>query len=227
MAYSLPSSAIRHNEGMYTPSAFRVAELPRLHALIHDYPFAILVSAGDDGVQTTHLPFTVDPGRGKHGTLLGHVARGNPHWRLFDGKREATAIFTGPHAYVSPSWYADPHTVPTWNYAVVHAHATPRIIGDKARARTVLESLIAEHEAPLAPRWTMDQAEPGIGDLLDHIIVFEMEIVRLEGTFKLSQNRSRADQKGVAQVLASADDPLRRAVAEAMQATLASDKTGT
>ena len=224
MGYSLPSTAIRHNAGMYMPSAFRVSEQARLHALIRDYPFALLVSPAENGLQTTHLPFLLDPGRGEHGTLLGHVARANPHWRHFGSEGDATAIFTGPHAYVSPSWYTDPHTVPTWNYAVVHVHGRPRIIEDKARARSMLEDLVAEHETPLDPPWTMDNAEPKIGNLLDHIVVFEMKITRLEGKFKLSQNRSRADRLGVIQALDDSGNPLRRAAAEAMRPTLDDDK---
>ncbi len=226
MGYSLPSTGIRHNAIMYTPSAFRVSGHGRLHALMRDYPFAVLVSIGQDGLHTTHLPFLLDRSRGVHGMLLGHMARANPHWRDFDGEREAVVIFTGPHAYVSPSWYTDPHTVPTWNYATVHAHGSPRIIGENTRARQVLESLVAEHEAPLDPPWMMARAEPGVDRQLAHIVVFEMGIARLEGKFKLSQNRSRADQQGVAQALADADDPIRRAVAGAIQANLADDKTG-
>jgi len=209
---------------MYTPPAFRVSDRDRLHALMRDYPFAILVSTGEDGLQTTHLPFMLDPGRGRCGTLLGHMARANPHWWHFDGEREVTVIFTGPHAYVSPSWYADPHTVPTWDYAVAHARGSPRIIREKARARRMLEGLVTEHEAPLDPPWTTAQAEPDVDRRLDHIVVFEMEIAGLEGKFKLSQNRSRADRQGVAQALADADDPLRCAVGKAIQATLASER---
>ena len=223
MGYSLPSTAIRHNAAMYTPSKFRVSEHARLHALMRDYPFAALLNPHEGGTDITHLPFLLDSARGEHGVLLGHMARANPHWRHFDGKRESIVIFTGPHAYISPSWYTDPHTVPTWNYAVVHVHGRPRVIDDKSRARCVLENLVAEHETPLDPPWTMDNAEPKIGNLLDHIVVFEMEIARLEGKFKLNQNRSRADRLGVIQALDDNGNPLRRAVAEAMRATLADD----
>jgi len=223
MGYSLPSTGIRHNVPMYTPTTFRVTDDARQQALMRDYPFAVLISADEEGLQTTHLPFVVESGRGAHGALLGHMARANPHWRHFDGQREATVIFTGPHAYISPSWYADPHTVPTWNYAAVHGHGCPRVIEDKARARSVLEQLVAEHEAPLDPPWTMDQAEPNIDKQLDHIVVFELEISRLEGKFKFNQNRSRADRQGVVDALAGHDDPLQRAVAQIMQTQLDQD----
>lgn len=215
MGYSLPG--IGHNAGMYTPTAFSVTDDGRLHALMRDYPFAAMVTAGADGLHSTHLPFMVNPKRGAHGTLLGHVARANPHWRHFDGKLEATAIFTGPHAYVSPTWYTSPRTVPTWNYAAVHAHGRPRVIGDKARVRAMLESLVERHEAAFDTPWTLDQAGPDLDRQLDHIVAFEMEITRLEGKFKLNQNRSRADREGVVQALADSEDSLQRAIAEAMR----------
>ena len=226
MRYSLPSTAIRHNATMYTPAKFRISEHARLHALMQDYPFAVMVTAGAEGLDFTHLPLMVAPERGPHGSLLGHMARANPHWRRFDGEQEATAIFTGPHAYVSPSWYASPRTVPTWNYAVVHAYGNPRVIEDEVRARGVLDRLVAEHEAPLEQRWTIDQAEPGVDRQLDHIVVFELEITRLEGAFKLNQNRSREDRQGVVDALSGNGDPLQRAVASAMRRALADDKSG-
>lgn len=202
---------------MYTPRAFGVTDDDKLHALMRDYPFAVLVTPDVDSIETTHLPFLVDPSRGTHGTLLGHMARANPHWKRFDGACEATAIFTGPHAYVSPSWYADPHTVPTWNYAAVHAHGRPVAIDDPQRVRELLAQLVDVHEAPLEPAWTMDQAEPGLDRQLGHIVAFEMEITRLEGKFKLSQNRSPADRRGVIKALAESGDPVLNAVAEAMR----------
>lgn len=202
---------------MYTPAAFEVADTGALHALMEAFPFAVLLSPHGDSLDATHLPFIVDASRGAHGTLLGHMARANPHWRVFDGVREATAIFTGPHAYVSPSWYADPRTVPTWNYAVAHAHGRPVVIDDRRRVVELLEALITRHEAALDPPWTMDQAGPALERQLDHIVAFEMQITRLEGKFKLNQNRPAADRRGVAKALATSDDPLQRAIAAAMR----------
>lgn len=204
---------------MYTPAAFEVTDAGALHALMRAYPFAVLLSAHEDGLEATHLPVMVDTSRGTHGTLLGHVARANPHWNLFDGRRAATVVFTGPHAYVSPSWYADPHTVPTWNYAVVHAHGRPAVIDDKPRVVELLQALVARHEVALDPPWTMDQAGPGLERQLGHIVAFEMEITRLEGKFKLNQNRSDADRSGVIESLSASGDPLQRAVADAMRDT--------
>lgn len=202
---------------MYTPAAFEATDAGALHALMDAYPFAVLITPHGDSLDATHLPFMVDASRGARGTLLGHMARANPHWRLFDGVREATAIFTGAHAYVSPSWYADPRTVPTWNYAVAHAHGRPVVIDDRPRVVELLDALVARHEGALNPPWTLEQAGPALERQLDHIVAFEMEITRLEGKFKLNQNRSRADRQGVITALAAYDDPLRRGVAEAMR----------
>ena len=205
---------------MYTPDSFNVDEPVRLQQIIRCYPFALLLSVHDNGIETTHLPFMLDPERGPHGTLLAHMARANPHWQLFDGRRESRVVFTGPHAYISPSWYASPVTVPTWNYAVVHAHGRPMVIEDKLRVRALLEQLVSEHEAYVQPPWSTAQADAYIQKQLDHIVAFEMQVTRLEGKFKLGQNRSHADQQGVVRALSGSDDPLKREIAELMRQQL-------
>lgn len=205
---------------MYTPAAFELDDTPRLHALMRRFPFAPLLTAHDGGIAATHLPFMVDEKRGKHGTLLAHMARANPHWKLFDGKRESLVVFTGAHAYISPSWYESPVTVPTWNYAVVHAHGRPVIVSDKARVRAMLEKLVAIHEAHVHPPWSTAQAGDYVDDQLKYIVAFEIEIQRLEGKFKFNQNRSRKDQEGVVHALSGSDDPLQHEVAEIMRANL-------
>ncbi|MHB8424821.1 MAG: FMN-binding negative transcriptional regulator [Gammaproteobacteria bacterium] len=199
---------------MYTPESFKTDNLPQLHALMRRYPFALLLTAHRGEITASHLPFMVAPDGGPQGTLLAHMARANPHWQLFDGQRQGVVIFTGPHAYISPSWYQSPVTVPTWNYAVVHAHGRPLIIGDRTRVRSMLERLVEEHEAYVNPPWSTAQAGAYVDRQLDHIVAFEMPIERLEGKFKLNQNRSRADQEGVARTLAASDDPLQREIAE-------------
>ena len=207
---------------MYTPDSFKVDDLAQLHALMRRYPFALLLTVHDGQLAGSHLPFMVDGDRGDHGTLLAHMARANPHWRLFDGQREALVVFTGPHAYISPSWYENKVTVPTWNYAAVHVHGRPAIVEDKASVRVMLERLVTEHEAYIDPPWSTAQADAYVAKQLDYIVAFEMRIERLEGKFKLNQNRSRADQQGVVRALAGVDDPLKREVAELMRTHLAS-----
>lgn len=205
---------------MYTPDSFRVNDVARLHDLMQRYPFALLLTMHDGGIEATHLPFMLDSGRGPHGTLLAHMARANSHWQLFDGSREALVVFTGAYAYISPSWYESPVTVPTWNYAVVHAHGRPVIVEDKLRMRAMLERLVTKHEAHVSPPWRMTQAGDYVDQQLDYIVAFEITIERLEGKFKLNQNRSRADQEGVVRALQDSDDPLKREVAELMQQQL-------
>ncbi|MGH8279942.1 MAG: FMN-binding negative transcriptional regulator [Gammaproteobacteria bacterium] len=205
---------------MYTPAAFKLDDVPRLHALIRKYPFAPLLTAHQGDIAVTHLPFMVDPARGRYGTLIAHMARANSHWKLFDGQQEALAVFTGPNAYISPSWYESPVTVPTWNYAVVHATGRPAIVSDKQRVRAILEQLVAIHEAYVHPPWRTEQAGDYINDQIQYIVAFEIPIERLEGKFKFNQNRSRKDQEGVVQALAGATNPLQRAVAELMAENL-------
>ncbi|MDE2274158.1 MAG: FMN-binding negative transcriptional regulator [Gammaproteobacteria bacterium] len=205
---------------MYTPAAFRLDDTARLHVLMRRFPFALLLTAHVGEIAATHLPFMVDETRGKYGTLLAHMARANPHWKLCDGKRDSLVVFTGPHAYISPSWYESPVTVPTWNYAAVHAHGRPLIVSDKAAVRAMLEKLVAIHEARVHPPWSTAQAGDYVDNQIDYIVAFEIEIERLEGKFKFNQNRSRADQQGVVRALSGTDDPLQREVAEIMRAQL-------
>ncbi|MDE2345107.1 MAG: FMN-binding negative transcriptional regulator [Gammaproteobacteria bacterium] len=205
---------------MYTPESFKVDEPARLQQMMRRHPFALLLTKHDHDFEATHLPFMLEPELGPHGTLLAHMARANPHWRLFDGRRESLVVFTGPHAYISPSWYESPVTVPTWNYAVIHAHGRPVVIQDKTRVRALLEQLVSEHEAYVQPPWSTAQADAYIQKQLDHIVAFEIQVTRLEGKFKLSQNRSRADQQGVVRGLSGSDDPSKRDIAELMRQQL-------
>lgn len=182
---------------MYIPEAFAETDLDRLHDLIEAYDFAMLITPGEPTPLVSHLPFLLDRTKGPNGTLQAHMARGNPHWQSFDG--EALVLFHGPHAYISPTWYTpDAPAVPTWNYAVVHAFGTPRIIDNTQELRTQQERLVASHEAGRSPSWSMAGQPPAyIEGMLRGIVAFEIPIARLEGKFKLSQNRSAADGAGV------------------------------
>jgi len=113
---------------MYIPEAFREDRLDVLHSLMREHSFATIVSSGEAGLMATHLPLLLDATRGPKGTIVGHMARANPHWQDFRGDVEALMIFQGPHGYVSPSWYTTPYAVPTWNYVAVHAYGRPRLI---------------------------------------------------------------------------------------------------
>ena len=190
---------------MYIPDAFAETDLDRLHDLIEAYDFALLITPGEPTPLVSQLPFVLDRANGPNGTLQAHMARGNPQWQSFAG--EALVVFRGPHSYVSPTWYEpDALAVPTWNYAVVEAYGTPRIVDDAEELRAQQKRLVATHEAGRAPSWTMDGQPPTyIAGMLKGIVAFEIPIARLEGKFKLSQNRSTADQYRVAEALNNSD----------------------
>jgi len=149
--------------------------------LVADYPFAILVTAGGDGVHVTHLPLLLDTART---ALIGHVARPNPHWQAF-AQGETVAVFQGPHAFVSRGWYRDPaDNVPTWNYATVHVTGRPAIL-DGAGARAAVERLSARFEDAALP----PVHERKMGGLLNGIVAFRLPVEKLEVKFKMSQNK--------------------------------------
>ncbi|HEX5133323.1 MAG TPA: FMN-binding negative transcriptional regulator, partial [Candidatus Krumholzibacteria bacterium] len=168
----------------------------------------------------THLPFMIDTGRGPHGTLVAHMARANPHWRAFEGAAPSLVVFMGPHSYISPAWYHDRVTVPTWNYAVVHATGTPRIVTDDPAMRAMVMRLVDQHEAPLGHPWDVSLSEPVMDVEMGGIVGFEIPIDRLEGKFKLNQNRSREDQEGVAAALEASGDAAGAEIARLMRARL-------
>jgi transcriptional regulator len=205
---------------VYTPRSYRNDDLAELHALIRRYNFATLFTHREGESFATHLPFMVDEHRGPAGTLIAHMAKANPHWRGFEGAAPSLVVFMGPHAYISPAWYEDQATVPTWNYAVVHASGTPRLVVDDASLRAMVLRLVDTHEAPLGRPWDVSQAEAIMQVELKAIVGFEIPIDRLEGKFKLNQNRSRADQEGVVKALESSSDPSEREIARLMRERL-------
>jgi transcriptional regulator len=205
---------------MYVPKHFEVAEPAWCHALIEAESFGTLVGTDDAGTPfATHLPFLLDAGRGRLGTLLGHVARANPQWRYFAAGRPVLAIFQGAHTYVSPSWYEVHPSVPTWNYVAVHAYGVPVLIDEPGRVRALLARLVETHEAGQPAPWRIDSlADEYVAGMLRGIVAFEIPIERLEGKAKLSQNRGAADRARVRAALGSSDDRLARAVADLMEA---------
>jgi transcriptional regulator len=201
---------------MYIPPAFREDDLATLHALMRDYSFAILVTQQGGAPVATHLPLLLDAERGPYGTLLGHMSRANAQWTGFTGEQEALAIFQGPHAYITPSWYEPGLNVPTWNYAVVHAYGKPRVIEDQAALIRLLYASIQTYESGFERPWQLDMPDEAFLGKLKGIVGFEMEITRLEGKFKLSQNRSETDQARVAEELRKSQDTLSAGVGELM-----------
>ena len=182
---------------MYLPDAFRESRPDVLHALIRENSFGTLVSTQDGQIEVTHLPFLLDPDRGPQGTLLGHVARANSQWRSFQGDLEVLTIFQGPHAYISPAWYGDHPSVPTWNYAAVHVYGVPHLIEDPAQAEQLLRRLVETYETASGTGWTMDLPADYLDGMVRAIVAFEIPIARIQGKLKLNQNRSTDDRKSV------------------------------
>ena len=186
---------------MYTPPAFRQNDLALLHQQINACPLATLVNQGANGLQASHLPLLLAADEGEFGTLYGHFARANPHWReLLQG--ETLAIFQGPQAYISPAWYPSKaehgKAVPTWNYIAVHARGQAQLIEDREGLLQLVSRLSAQHEAGREQPWAVSDAPTDyIDTMLRAIVGFALPIQRLEGQWKLSQNRTAADRDGV------------------------------
>lgn len=194
---------------MYMPEAFREDDLALLYAFMRGQSFGALVTLQDGLPIANHFPFLLDEQRGPKGTLLAHMARANPQWRSFSTGQEVLAIFQGPHTYVSPSWYVhDPAgSVPTWNYAVVHAYGLPRIIEDPQELYALLRASVENFEAPFIPPWTLHDADE-YAQRMKSIVGFALQITRLEGKFKLSQNRPNVDRERVIAALKQQDSPV-------------------
>ncbi|MBV8601004.1 MAG: FMN-binding negative transcriptional regulator [Candidatus Eremiobacteraeota bacterium] len=187
---------------MYVPKAFAVEDRAWAERFIDANSFGTLVTVRDGEPFATHLPFLIEPERGPHGTLLAHMARANPHWQAF-GDVPSLAIFSGPHAYVSPSWYrsAAPK-VPTWNYAAVHVYGKVRLVEDVAATETLLRKLIAHAERGFDDPWTFERVdEPYRREMIHHIVAFEIPIDRIEAKAKLNQNRPEQDRRLVAEAV--------------------------
>ncbi len=200
---------------MYIPQAFRQDDIRTLHTFMRTYSFATLVTQHEGVPFATHLPFLLDTGRGPNGTLFAHMAHANPQWHDFDSAPEVLVIFQGPHAYITPSWYEVELSVPTWNYAVVHAYGFPRLIDDETELNNLLKTLIETHEAQFENPWPFQLPGDYVQKMMRGIVGFEIEITRLEGKFKLSQNRTEAERENVIAALQASSDTL--AVAELMK----------
>jgi len=195
---------------MYTPPAFRMDDLPEMHEVLRAARLATLVTATDQGLLATALPLVLVPDEGTFGTLYGHLARANPQWSE-PATGEAMILFTGPDAYVTPSWYATKRetgrVVPTWNYVAVQAYGTPEFFEDADRLLDVVTRLTARHEAPRAEPWAVtDAPEAFIRSQLRGIVGLRLPIARIEGKAKASQNRPEADRSGVAAGLEAGGD---------------------
>jgi transcriptional regulator len=187
---------------MYTPKHFEEPRIEVMHELIRARPLATLVTLTSGGLEANHIPLHLADTLAPFGTLRGHVARANPLWSDFAKDVEVLAIFHGPDSYITPSWYATKQetgkVVPTWNYAVVHAYGTLRVIDDAAWVRAQIEALTAHNEFGFAHPWSVSDAPHEFTDkLIEAIVGFEIVITKLSGKWKVSQNQPAKNQAGV------------------------------
>lgn len=183
---------------MYTPPAFRLDDRSTVLTVMREHAFAVLVAHSGDAVEIVHLPLLVEE-RGETLVIRGHVAKANPVCALILSGAAATAVFSGPHAYISPDWYVSEDQVPTWNYVAVHAGGRLTAIEDPAPTIALLADLSAENEAPLTPKapWTHGKMRDGLMDrMIKGVLAFELPVDRLEAKAKLSQNKKPADIDG-------------------------------
>ena len=182
---------------VYIPRPFAARDTAQVARLVAEYPFATLITPADPDPYLTHLPLEFVPDRGPAGTLLGHMARANPHWKHF-GKGASIAVFSGPHAYVSPAWYAEPASaVPTWNYAVAHVHGVAELMDSEQDKRALLDAMVARYEGSRARPWRLQLQGEALQGMLGAIVAFQLRIERVDAKFKLSQNRSAEDRERV------------------------------
>jgi transcriptional regulator len=186
---------------MYRPDHFRVDDLALMHALMRARPFAALVTTGPEGLCATHLP-TVLKDEGPFGTIECHLARANPHWKTLASGNEALMIFQGPDGYVTPNWYPSKaehaKVVPTWNYAMVHAYGRPEVMQDGEWVRRHVTDLTTQQERDQAEPWAVTDAPASYVDaMLRGVVGFRFALTRLEGKWKMSQNRETKDRVGV------------------------------
>ena len=183
---------------MYLPELYVENRPEAMHRFIHGHPFGMLVTQTAQGLEANHIPFVLEAERGEQGVLLAHVARANPIWRQLAAQQEVLVVFRGVHGYISPNWYeskAQTHRhVPTWNYEAVHAHGRISVHDDEKFVRGMVAKLTRQQEAAMPQPWKMSDAPADyLAEQLAHIVGLEVELTRLEGKRKLSQNRERRD----------------------------------
>ena len=199
---------------MYIPPLNRVDDPQVINAFIHAHGFATLITSSCGKIVASHLPVLLDEQAKR---LRSHMARANEQWKQFVDGGEVLCIFHGPHAYISPSWYEQQHTVPTWNYAVVHVYGKPRLI-DEAELKQIVLDTTAKFESTMATPWKIPLSEKEIAAMLKAIVGFRIDITSLEAKFKLGQNRSREDQEKMLRLLQAAPDDESRALGKFISA---------
>lgn len=196
---------------MYLPKHFEITDPNLLFDLMRQFSFATLVSVHQGVPFATHMPFVVNQ---EKNLLVSHIARANPQWTSFKDNQEVLVIFQGDHSFISPTWYDKHPSVPTWNYMTVHAYGKPTIVEDSEQVKNLLHELVLQYEKT----WNMlELPETYLQGMIKGIVAFEIEISRLEGKFKLSQNRSEQDKQKVIEALSESTNISDNAIAKAMQ----------
>ena len=205
---------------MYVPPHFAETEISRLHEFMEQNSFALVTSRTADSLAASHLPLLLERDAGPHGRLVGHFARANPHWR--DAAGEALVVFSGPHAYVSPTWYETENVVPTWNYVAVHAYGTLQLIDEQDELIEVLQRTVSLYESAMPAPWSFDANSDFIRKLAAMVVGFRIDITRLDGKWKLNQNHPQERREKVIRVLSERHDENSQAIAELMRETRSS-----
>jgi transcriptional regulator len=204
---------------MYVPAHFKEDRIAVMHDAIRKYGFGTLVTSSEQELEASHLPMLLDSAPAPLGTVLGHVARANPQWQRVKPGIEALAIFLGPNTYITPSWYPTKQetgkVVPTWDYLAIHAYGTISFFDDPAELRAHVSRMTDTHETPRDAPWAVSDAPADFVDgMVRAIVGFKLRVTRLEGKWKMSQNRPKKDVAGVLEGLAREDGDGHQAVAE-------------
>jgi transcriptional regulator len=201
---------------MYIPAPFEERDLAKLHAVIEQYSFATLVSMAAGELFASHLPLLLDRTLGARGTLIGHMARANSQWRDAAGQ-DVLAIFSGPHVYISPQWYQSTQVVPTWNYVAVHAYGRLELFEDEAEVLSLLHRMVGTYEAVNPQPWKLEEPGEFVTRMLRQIAAFRIPITRLEGKWKLNQNRPTDQRRRVIEELSRRSDESSQNIARLMR----------
>jgi transcriptional regulator len=178
-----------------------------IEGFLKSYGFGLLISSVEDDLTATHLPFLYEAQEGEKGTLYTHVARNNPQWESFDLNKKVLAVFSGPHGYISPSWYSSNPAVPTWDYTTIHIHAYPELIEDKEKVYNLLQKTSDFYENQNGTGWKLDLTDEYYQKLTKSIVGVKLKIAAIQASFKLSQNKSAEDRKGVIEALQIKGNP--------------------
>jgi transcriptional regulator len=207
---------------MYIPKAFEVNDKTKLLDFIKSNSFGILFSQEEDGPFATHLPFLIDENKGDNGVLIGHMAKPNPQWKKLNNK-EIMVVFPGPHAYISPTWYNESNTVPTWNYVAVHIYGEFKVTENKDDLTGIIEKTVNHYESSMFNPWKAEFDDKYIDGLMNGIVGFEIIINKIEGKWKLNQNHSIQRQQNLINGLKTRNEYNSQEIAKLMEQNISEE----